>query len=49
MNPWDSVKEGYCTTCEDYTTLYNNRGECSECGTELVEKAPKEKWIGLGD
>lgn len=35
--PWDSVPEGYCSTCDSYTTNYNRHGECSDCGTELVE------------
>jgi predicted amidophosphoribosyltransferase len=37
MNPWDPVREGYCPTCESWTTNYNRRGECSECGTEVRE------------
>lgn len=36
-NPYEKiVLEGYCTTCKSFTTNYNSRGECLECGTELV-------------
>lgn len=34
--PWDSVPEGFCTTCKSCTTAYNSRGECEVCGTEVI-------------
>lgn len=42
--PWDGVPEGFCPTCDSYTTNYNRYGECSDCGTSLYEseKAAKE-------
>ena len=30
------VPEGFCVTCQSFTTAYNSRGECSECGTEVT-------------
>jgi hypothetical protein len=37
MKPWDSKTEGFCATCQSYTTNYNSHGECSDCGTEVGE------------
>jgi hypothetical protein len=37
MNPWDAVEEGFCTTCDSYTTNYDHHGDCKECGTPLLE------------
>lgn len=34
--PWDAVEEGFCTTCQSFTTNYSRHGECSECGTVVV-------------
>ncbi|MFC5446656.1 hypothetical protein [Paenibacillus aestuarii] len=35
--PWDSVPEGWCSTCQELTTNYNRYGECNACGTSLYE------------
>jgi len=32
----DHRKEAYCPKCKGYTTNYNSRGECKECGTEVL-------------
>ena len=29
--------EGYCPTCETETTQITAKGECRECGTEVVK------------
>jgi len=34
--------EGYCHTCKSFTTNYNHRGECRECGTEVREGVEEE-------
>jgi len=34
--------EGFCPTCDSFTTNYNGRGECSECGTPVREEVEEE-------
>jgi predicted amidophosphoribosyltransferase len=36
----DHEPEGFCTTCQGFTTNFDKDGCCSECGTELVEEIP---------
>lgn len=40
--PWDAVEEGFCITCQSFTTNYSRHGECPICGSEVVKDLVEE-------